>query len=147
MTIEATLTRKLNISFLGARSLATEAKLQLGVHGYPSKEMQCRLVHLAEEIFHTKSNDIQQGMLRDRAIIDMAIEINKSSLSSSSRHSLSSSRHSVDLDSKSFHTTDRLIRNFQDCWKQKKKKKAHPSKPIVRTLYQKQTHEKREQKV
>ena len=113
MTIEAALTRKLSISFIGARALATEAKLQMGIQGYPSKDMQERVTDLAVELFHGKTQEIQRGMLRERAIVDMAKEISKASLSSSSRHSLSSSRHSVDLSS-SFHSTDRLIQNFRD---------------------------------
>ena len=98
MTIEATLTRKLSISFIGARALATEAKLQMGIQGYPSKDMQERVTDLAVELFHGKTEDIQRGMLRERAIVDMAkeISISRHSLSSSSRHSLSSSRHSMD---------------------------------------------------
>ena len=50
-TIEATLTRELGIRFIDARQLATQARLQLGVKGYPSNEMKQELIQLAMEMF------------------------------------------------------------------------------------------------
>ena len=54
-TIEATLIRELGIRFIDARQLSTQAKLKLGVKGYPSVETKLKCVELAIEIFNAKS--------------------------------------------------------------------------------------------
>ena len=54
-TIEATLIRELGIRFIDARQLSTQAKLKLGVKGYPSLETKLKCVELAIEIFNAKS--------------------------------------------------------------------------------------------
>ena len=54
MTVEAILTRALEITFIDARKLAMEAKLEQNIVGYPSSDQQEELVSRAIEIFQSK---------------------------------------------------------------------------------------------
>ena len=54
MTVEAILTRALEITFIDARKLAMEAKLEQNIVGYPSADQQEELVSRAIEIFQSK---------------------------------------------------------------------------------------------
>ena len=57
MSVESTLTRELNIRFIDARAIATEAKLNLGIDGYVSNEqMQLAVVNEATRIFEQEKS-------------------------------------------------------------------------------------------
>ena len=71
-TIESTLIRDLGICFIDARRLSTEAKLKLGVKGYPSVEMKLKCVELAIEIFNAKSSQERDAMRQMKVGLDSA---------------------------------------------------------------------------
>ena len=57
MSVESTLTRELNIRFIDARAIATEAKLNLGIDGYVSDHhMQLAVVNEATRIFQEEKS-------------------------------------------------------------------------------------------
>ena len=62
MTIESFLTRELDIRFIDARSIATEAKINLGIHGYPTKDQQEAIQEEACRIFNSQPHDAQYAM-------------------------------------------------------------------------------------
>ena len=63
MTIESSLTRELNIRFIDARAIATEAKLNLGIDGYPSMYEESQIIEEAVRIYyHDKSRSQKQIM-------------------------------------------------------------------------------------
>ena len=71
-TIEATLTRELGIRFIDARQLATQARLQLGVKGYPSNETKLELIQLAMDMFqHDLSEEKRQELQYTNAKFQM----------------------------------------------------------------------------
>ena len=63
-SIESMLTRQLDLRFIDARTLATEARIALGIEGYPAKEDINTIVAKAVHIFQQKSLDEQQSMQR-----------------------------------------------------------------------------------
>jgi hypothetical protein len=63
MTVEAVLTRELEIRFIDARALCNEAKLGLGVDGYPSPEQEVLLVEEAKMIFRARPEETQRAMM------------------------------------------------------------------------------------
>jgi hypothetical protein len=81
MTVEAVLTRDLEIRFIDARALCNEAKLGLGVVGYPSPEQEFLLVEEAKKIFRARSGETQSGMITLKSSLD-AVKIPKGSMSS-----------------------------------------------------------------
>jgi hypothetical protein len=86
MTVEAVLTRELNIRFIDARALCNEAKLGLGVVGYPSPEQEVVLVEEAKMIFRARPEETQRAMIRLKSNLDaFNKEIQKGSTMSSRR--------------------------------------------------------------
>ena len=71
-TIESTLIRDLGICFIDARRLSTEAKLKLGVKGYPSVETKLKCVELAIEIFNAKSSQERNALRQMKVGLDSA---------------------------------------------------------------------------
>jgi hypothetical protein len=63
MTVEAVLTRELEIRFIDARALCNEAKLGLGVVGYPSPEAEVLLVEEAKKIFRARPEETKYAMM------------------------------------------------------------------------------------
>eukprot|EP00934_Nitzschia_sp_Nitz4_P006660 Nitzschia sp. Nitz4//scaffold83_size84149//1530//1856//NITZ4_005158-RA/size84149-processed-gene-0.11-mRNA-1//1//CDS//3329558899//6650//frame0 len=61
-TIESILTRELNLRFIDARIIASEAKVALGIQGYPSAAQLPALHQEAERIFYTKSAQERSSM-------------------------------------------------------------------------------------
>ena len=59
-TVESTITEELNIHFLDARKLATQARLDLGIKGYPSKAQMIDIIQRCMEIFHHQSDETKQ---------------------------------------------------------------------------------------
>ena len=66
MPVEATLTRTLDIRFIDARTIAIEAKLSLGISGYPSPHQEAMLVEEAIRIFEQSPAETKYGMRRLR---------------------------------------------------------------------------------
>lgn len=62
-TVEATLTRKLGIRFIDARSLATQAKINLNIFGYPNTEQEKKIIEEAVVIFESKSAEDRISLL------------------------------------------------------------------------------------
>ena len=62
-TIEGTLTRKLGIRFIDARSLATQAKINLDIFTYPSAEQERKIIEEAVIIFESKSAEDRISLL------------------------------------------------------------------------------------
>jgi hypothetical protein len=74
MTVESILTRELDICFIDARHMVTEAKIILGIHGYPSKDQERELREEAIKIFGQRPQETQNTMRRLSADLE-AIKI------------------------------------------------------------------------
>jgi hypothetical protein len=81
MTVESFLTRELDIRFIDARNIVTEAKINLGVNGYPSKDQERELREEAIKIFQQRPGEAQTTMRRLSADLE-AIKIPAGSKSS-----------------------------------------------------------------
>ena len=64
ISVESILTRELDVLFIDARGLAAEARLSLGMDGYPSKNEIYLLRDEAVRIFRAKSQDEQTAYRR-----------------------------------------------------------------------------------
>jgi hypothetical protein len=85
MTIEAFLTRELMIRFIDARYIATEARLSLGIHRYPTKAQEKELQDEALKIFHQKLKCTRDAM--QQMSVDLEnVKIPTGSLSNRSSH-------------------------------------------------------------
>jgi hypothetical protein len=84
MTVEAVLTRELEIRFIEARALCNEAKLSLEVDGYPSPEQEVLLVEEAKKMFRARPEDTQRAMIKLKSNLD-AVKIPNGSMSSRTR--------------------------------------------------------------
>lgn len=62
--IESFLTREFNIRFIAARLVVAEAKLSLGIHGFPTKNQETELREEAIRIFRMRSKKSQVSMRR-----------------------------------------------------------------------------------
>jgi hypothetical protein len=81
MSLEATLTRELNIRFIDARAFATEAKIQLGVEGYPTKAQEEALIAEAMYIFYVRPKEVRDSLVVLKSDLD-AVKLSIGSLSS-----------------------------------------------------------------
>jgi hypothetical protein len=82
MTIEAALTRELNIRFIDARAFANEAKLQLGVEGgYPTKVQEEALITEAVCIFDVRPKEVRDSLVVLKSELDL-VKLHIGSLSS-----------------------------------------------------------------
>jgi hypothetical protein len=99
MTVESFLTRELQVRFIDARNLATEAKLNLGVFGYPSHEQQEAIIEEALKVFQQRPNEVQAGMRRLSSSLD-AVKLTKDS-DDSSQFTARTSISTVDSDTSS----------------------------------------------
>ena len=91
MTIEAALTRTLEIRFIDARAIANEAKLNLGISGYPSRDQQAMLVEEAIRIFEQWPDQLKEDMRRLRDHLDACKNVSESLLGGEASVSSSSS--------------------------------------------------------
>lgn len=99
MTIESFLTRELDIRFIDARNIATQAKLNLGIQGYPSKDQAVELRRESMSIFEEKSQTDKASM-RCLSKEMEAIMIPVGSLSSRANDdNMDESNHSTGCDS------------------------------------------------
>ena len=64
MSVESTLTRELDIRFIDARSIATEAKLNLGIDGYYGEEQRVAIVDEALRIFNDERPTSQKATMK-----------------------------------------------------------------------------------
>jgi hypothetical protein len=83
MTVEAILTRELEIRFIDARTLCNEAKLGLGIDGYPNPEQELSIVEETKMIFRARPEETQRAMRRLKTNLD-AVKIPNGSMSSPS---------------------------------------------------------------
>lgn len=61
-SIESFLTRELDLRFIDARTIATEARVSLGILGYPSSDQIAQVREEAIRIFHSKSGGDQRAL-------------------------------------------------------------------------------------
>ena len=95
MTIEAVLTRELEITFIHARKLVTEAKLELGVKGYPNEKQEEELIIRSKNMFEALSEKDRIMMRRIKIGLD-SVKIESGSLSSHASVSAEVAHHNVD---------------------------------------------------
>jgi hypothetical protein len=81
MNVESLLTRELEIRFIDARNIVTEAKVSLGIHGYPSKRQAIEVREESIKIFRQRPEETQTAMRRLSADLE-AIKIPAGSLNS-----------------------------------------------------------------
>ncbi len=100
VSIESLLTRELDLQFIDARSIAMEARLSLGIEGYPSPDQYDMIRTRAIELFSSKSPTEQMALrgkkqvfARHDSMDTSASEHSRSSIKSSSSSKMRS-RHS-----------------------------------------------------
>ena len=79
-SVESFLTRALDVRFVDARSMVTEARLGLGIDGYPTQDQLCELREEALRIFHSKTEHDRRSMLRQNSDLEAA-KISQGSMS------------------------------------------------------------------
>ena len=70
MVLESTLTRDLAITFIDARHLTVQAKISLGIDGYPTNDQGEMVIQRAIELFEDQPVEIQQRMKRNKTALD-----------------------------------------------------------------------------
>ena len=70
MTVESVLTRQLGITFIDARSIATQAKLNLGFTCYLSSDQNSAVIDEATRIFGEYSANVRYNMLINKEDLD-----------------------------------------------------------------------------
>mmetsp|Transcript_21713 Transcript_21713/g.33212 ORF Transcript_21713/g.33212 Transcript_21713/m.33212 type:complete len:137 (-) Transcript_21713:141-551(-) len=121
MTVEHTITRELNIRFIDARSIATQARINLGYYGYPNKEEEELIQEEACRIFHCDfSEEDRYTMSQLRTDLEAAkMDARRESSSSSSDCSIapfdSSTRTSISGVSTT--SSSPRIRQFKAMWR------------------------------
>lgn len=91
MTIEARLTREYGILFIDARSLVLQARLELGIQGYPTSEEEELLFKMAGKIFEAKPESTKDQMRQ----MNHDLSVVKSSHSTNHDDNLDSSDHTA----------------------------------------------------
>jgi hypothetical protein len=81
MPIETFLTRKLEIRFIDARNLATEAKVGMGIVGYAAPEQEHYLIEEAVKIFEKFPDESKMAMRRLKTDLDAVTKPPRVSLS------------------------------------------------------------------
>lgn len=74
MSIEASLTRDLNIRFIDAKEITNEARVRCGIQGYPTREQQRVIVSQALKIFEQKSEEEKACLRRMNADMELIIK-------------------------------------------------------------------------
>ena len=107
MSIESSLTRELEIRFIDARAIATEAKLNLGIDGYPSEYEERAIINESVRIFHQDKTQSEKHAMRILSTRLNSIKSGGSSGSaSSSRRGSDTSSVDDSMDFKSVHSND-----------------------------------------
>lgn len=96
-SIESLLTRELDVRFIDARAIATEARVSLGIQGYPSPDQLCQVRDEALRIYRSKSIQEQHTLQR----LNMDLEAVKIPAGSSRRSSRTASSSSEELSTSS----------------------------------------------
>ena len=86
-TIESFLTRELDVRFIDARFIATEARISLGIEGYPTRDQVELLREEGIRIFRNKSPEEQRALQK----LNLDLEAVKMPAGSMSRSVSSSS--------------------------------------------------------
>ena len=76
MSVEAFLTRELSIRFIDARELANEARVNLGLQGYPNKDQQRKIKSQAIKIFSSLSEEEKLAMHQMNETLDSIKSVN-----------------------------------------------------------------------
>ena len=76
MSVEAFLTRELSIRFIDARELANEARVNLGLQGYPNKEQQRKIKSQAIKLFSSLSEEEKLAMHQMNETLDSIKSVN-----------------------------------------------------------------------
>ena len=85
MPIEAALTRELEIRFIDARNLVSEAKMKLGIIGYTCDTQEAELLQVATQLFHEQTDDKKSAMRRMKMSLDAVKTQRQSSISETSK--------------------------------------------------------------
>ena len=133
--IESTLIEKLSIRFIDARNLATKARLDMGIKGYPSKIQRVQVVQQCMKTFYSMPIEIQETMKQDKCIFDT----HKEAISVASSRTTAAST----LQSTSYHsrTTDSTS-NSNKKIKKRFVKKMFRSMSMARTSNRRQQRQK-----
>jgi hypothetical protein len=70
MSVEAYLTRELDICFIDARSMVNEAKISLGIQGYPTLKENTQVQREAIKIFEEHPVSAKRGMRRRKVDLE-----------------------------------------------------------------------------
>jgi hypothetical protein len=81
MSVESYLTRELDIRFIDARNIVTEAKVSLGIQGYPSKDQLQELTLESMRLFESRPEAQKISMRRMSSDLE-SVKIPAGSLSS-----------------------------------------------------------------
>jgi hypothetical protein len=107
MTVESFLTRDLQVRFIDARNLATEAKLNLGITGYPSEEQTQPIIDEAISLFNAKPEEVKVVMRQLNASLKTVTSAERLTRKCSSSDNLKS-KGGRSLTSSSTHSADNL---------------------------------------
>lgn len=80
--VESLLARELDLRFIDARNIVAEARIGLGIEGYPTKEQGSLIYEEAVRLFQAKS-DKEQNRLREKNWELEAVKMSSSSSSGS----------------------------------------------------------------
>lgn len=69
-SVEGYLTRELDIRFIDAREITNEAKMMLGIIGYPTKQEMVMVRKEAMQLFNKRSEEEKQSMRRLSTSLD-----------------------------------------------------------------------------
>ena len=70
MSIESTLSRELNISFLDARRLAADARVGLGIEGYSSKDQEEDILAESMALFYQSSSEKRRSLRASKTTLE-----------------------------------------------------------------------------
>eukprot|EP00538_Stauroneis_constricta_P013831 CAMPEP_0119557082 /NCGR_PEP_ID=MMETSP1352-20130426/8859_1 /TAXON_ID=265584 /ORGANISM="Stauroneis constricta, Strain CCMP1120" /LENGTH=139 /DNA_ID=CAMNT_0007604125 /DNA_START=18 /DNA_END=433 /DNA_ORIENTATION=- len=73
-SVEATLTKALGITFIDARRMTRQARVNLGIIGFPSPQQEKALLEETIRLFVLRSETDQADMKRQKRLLDSAIE-------------------------------------------------------------------------
>jgi hypothetical protein len=90
MSVEAYLTRELDIRFIDARSMVNEAKISLGIQGYPTLKENMQVQREAIKIFEEHPVSAKRGMRRRKVDLEIV------------KRAVGSSSESIALDTPAF---------------------------------------------
>eukprot|EP00339_Tiarina_fusa_P028525 CAMPEP_0117047066 /NCGR_PEP_ID=MMETSP0472-20121206/32534_1 /TAXON_ID=693140 ORGANISM="Tiarina fusus, Strain LIS" /NCGR_SAMPLE_ID=MMETSP0472 /ASSEMBLY_ACC=CAM_ASM_000603 /LENGTH=129 /DNA_ID=CAMNT_0004759639 /DNA_START=110 /DNA_END=499 /DNA_ORIENTATION=+ len=108
MTVEHYLTRELDIRFIDARSIATEARINLGNYGYPTEEEERLIREEACRIFRSSRSAEARRVMRQLSTSLEAVKIDQQRGGGDSTSSSDDSIETGSTSSRSSSSTTRL---------------------------------------